>query len=123
MNNNENKFLSLAYGSRNDVAVLDKFDVNGVSIFSFKKHAFPNRVFTLMLVYRKQPLGMQKLYELMQYLLVANSINIIGGDFICDLLKVTENKFLDIFTDQVQVGNKPSHISGSLIDLAYINKN
>ena len=47
-NNNENKFLSLAYGYRN-VVVLDKFDTNGVSIFSFKKHAFANRVFTLML--------------------------------------------------------------------------
>ena len=35
-NNNENKFLSLAYGCRNDVVVLDKFDTNGVSIFSFK---------------------------------------------------------------------------------------
>ena len=47
-NNNENKFLSLAYGYRN-VVVLDKFDTNGVSIFSFKKHAFANRVSTLML--------------------------------------------------------------------------
>ena len=39
-NNNHNQFLSLAYGCRNEVAVVDKFDANGVSIFSFKKHAF-----------------------------------------------------------------------------------
>ena len=32
--------MSLAYGCRNEVAVVDKFDANGVSIFSFKKHAF-----------------------------------------------------------------------------------
>ena len=51
--NNENKFLSLDYGCRNDVAVLDKFDTYGVSIFSFKKHGFSNIVFTLMLVERK----------------------------------------------------------------------
>ena len=31
-NNNENKFLSLAYGCRNDVTVLNEFDANGVSI-------------------------------------------------------------------------------------------
>ena len=37
-NNNENKFLSLAYGCKNDIAVLNKFDANGVSILSFKKH-------------------------------------------------------------------------------------
>ena len=37
-NNNENKFLSLAYGCKNDIADLNKFDANGVSILSFKKH-------------------------------------------------------------------------------------
>ena len=42
------------YGCRNDVAILDKFDVNGVSILSFKRYAFSNKVLTLMLVYRKQ---------------------------------------------------------------------
>ena len=30
-NNNEDKLLHLAYGHRENVAVLDKFDVNGVS--------------------------------------------------------------------------------------------
>ena len=36
--NSEDKFLSLAYGCRNNFGVFDKFDTNGVSIFSFKKH-------------------------------------------------------------------------------------
>ena len=47
---NENSFLGLAYGCRSDVAILDKSDVNGGFIFSFKKHPFANKVFTLMLV-------------------------------------------------------------------------
>ena len=46
-NNNENKFLSLACRCRNDVAVLNTFDTTGVSILSFKKHVFTDRVFTL----------------------------------------------------------------------------
>ena len=50
------------------------------------------------------------------------SIDIIAGDFNYDLLKVSENKFLDIFTDCVQMVNKPTHISGSLIDHVYIKK-
>ena len=58
-NNNENKFLSPVYGCRNDVAVLNKFDTNGVSIANFKKHAFAERVFTLMLVYRKKSMHIQ----------------------------------------------------------------
>ena len=52
-NNNENNFLGLAYRRKNDVAILNNFDSNGVSIFSLKKHAFADRVFTLMLVSRK----------------------------------------------------------------------
>ena len=47
-NDNENKFSSLAYGCRNDVAVLNKFDSNRVSILSFKEHAFADRIFTLI---------------------------------------------------------------------------
>ena len=57
-NNNENEFLSLAYECRNGVAVSNKFDSNGLSILSFKKHAFTDRVFTLMLVYKKQSMHM-----------------------------------------------------------------
>ena len=45
-----------------------KFDANVVSIFSFKKHAFVDRVFTLMLVYRKQSLGVQEFSQIMQCL-------------------------------------------------------
>ena len=98
-NNNENKFLSLAYGCRNNVAVLNKFNANGVSILSFKKHAFANRVFTLMLVYRKQSMHIQEFLKMLQYFLATNSIDIIPGYFNYDLSKVSQNKFLDIFTD------------------------
>ena len=52
--------LSLAYGCRNDIAVLDKFNANEVFIFSFKKHDFADRVFALILAYRKQSLIMQE---------------------------------------------------------------
>ena len=37
-------------------------------------------------------------------------------------LKLSQNKFLDIFADHVQIVNKPTHISGSLIDHVYIKK-
>ena len=49
-NNSEHKFLSLVYECRSNVAILDKFDANGVFIFSLKKHDFASRVFILMLV-------------------------------------------------------------------------
>ena len=61
-NNNDNKFLTLGYGCRNDVALLDKFDANEVSILNFKKHAFTDRVFTLVLVHRKQFVQLKKIF-------------------------------------------------------------
>ena len=74
-------FSSLACRSRNDVAVLDKFDANGVSIFSFNKHAFAARVFTLMLVYRKQSMQILGFFQILQYLPATNSIDTIAGNF------------------------------------------
>ena len=65
---------------------------------------------------------MQEFSQLMQYLLGANSIDIIAGDFNYDLLKVIQNKLLDIFTDHAQMVNKPTQIYGSLIDHVYIKK-
>ena len=110
-NNKENKFLSLDYGCRNNVAVLNKLDANGVSILSFKKHAFADRVYTLMLVYKKQSMHMQEYFQMLQYLLAANSIDIIiPGDFNYDLLNRSQNKFLEIFTHHVQMVNKPTNI-------------
>ena len=75
-----------------------------------------------MLAYRKQSLGVQEFSQIMQYLLAAYSVDIIGGDFNYDLLKVTENKLSDIFEDHVQIVNKATHISGSLIDHVYVKK-
>ena len=121
-NKNTNKFLSLPYECRNDVSVLNKLDANGVNILSFKKHAFGDRVFTLMLVYRKQSMHMQEFFQMLQYLLVTNSTDIIAGDINYDYLKVSQNNFLYIFTDHVQMANKPAHISRSLIDHVYIKK-
>ena len=106
----------------NIVAVLNKFDANGVSILSFKNHAFPDRVFTLMLVYRKQSMHMQEFFQILQYLLATHFIDIMAGNFNYDILKMSQNSFLDIFTDHVQMVNKPTHISGPFIDHVYIKK-
>ena len=59
---------------------------------------------------------------MLQYLLATHFIDIIAGEFNYDPLKVSQNKFLDIFTDHAQMVNKETHISGSLIDHVYITK-
>ena len=72
--------LRLAYGCRDDVAILNEFDVNGLSILSFKRHACADRVLTLTLVYRKQSMHMQELFQKLPYLLPTHSINITAGN-------------------------------------------
>ena len=48
----------------------------------------------------------------MQYLLAANSLDIIAGDLNYDFFKMLENKPLDYFRDHHHTVNKPTHISG-----------
>ena len=67
-------------------------------------------------------MSMQEFFEMLQYLLITNSIDIIIGNFNYFLLKVPGNKLLDISTDHAQMENKPLHICRSLMDHVYINK-
>ena len=59
---------------------------------------------------------------MLQYLRATNSTDIIPGYFNIALLKVSENKLLDIITDHVQIVIKPTHVSGFFIDQVYIKK-
>ena len=60
---------------------------------------------------------------MLQYLLATNSVDIVPGDVNFDLLKMLENNLLlNHFTEHVQIVNKPTHISATLIDHVYIKK-
>ena len=48
---------------RNHVATLDKFDTNGVFIFSFEKQTFADREFTLMLLHRNNPYRLKNFFK------------------------------------------------------------
>ena len=59
---------------------------------------------------------------MLPYLLATHFIDITAGELNYDFLKVSQNTFLDTFTDHAQMVNKPMHISGSLIDHVYFKK-
>ena len=66
---------------------------------------------------------MQEFFQMLQHLLATKSVHIVVGDFNFDLLKVFENNLLlNHFMENVQIVNKPTHISGSLIDHVHIKK-
>ena len=49
-------------------------------------------------------------------------MDIVTRDFNYNLLKASENKLLDIFTNHSQMVKKLTQLSGSLIDHVYIKK-
>ena len=69
-----------------------------------------------MLLYWAHSVSSEQFCEILEYLLVLNSVDVIVGDFNYDLSKVSTNKILDHLRDCAQVVNEPTHISGSLID-------
>ena len=52
-NNNENQYLSIAYGYSQSISVLDHTDHPGFSEVRFLKSSFAKPSFTLMILYRK----------------------------------------------------------------------
>ena len=64
----------------------------------------------------------QEFFQMLQYLVTTYCIDIIAGNFNYDLLKLSENKILDIFTDHVQTVDNPTHISRFSMDHIYIKK-
>ena len=68
----------------------------------------------LNLVYRKPFHTI--FFAILQYLLATTSLGVVAGDFNFNLLEVLENNLLlNHFMEHVQIVNKPTHISGSLI--------
>ena len=110
-NNNNNKFLSLAYGCQDNIAIIRKFDINGISITNLRKDRA-----CYDSVYRKQVMSLDEFCRVLEYFLVINSVDIIAGEFNYDL----SNKLLDHMILYNQVANEPTDISGSQIDHVYI---
>ena len=94
-NSIDDKFLILAYGCQGDIVIIRKFDINGMSIISLRKDNFTDRVFTLMLAYSKKDVSLDEFSRVLEYLLVANSVEVIAGGFNYDLSKVSLKRFLD----------------------------
>lgn len=52
---------------------------------------------------------LKEFFQILEYLLAANPIDIITGDFNSDLLKVSTNKLLDCLKEYFQIVNEVTH--------------
>ena len=107
--NNNGKSLCLAYEHQDDIAVIRKFGINGISMISFRKDNFTERIFTLMIVHWKKAMSLMEFYWMRQCLLVANSEYVIRGDFNYHLSKVSSNQLPEDMIGYTKVVNWPKH--------------
>ena len=65
-------------------------------------------------------MSLDEFSRVLEYLLVANSVEVIAGGFNYDLSKVSLKRLLDYMIWYTQDVDEPMHISGSQTDHAYI---
>ena len=117
-NNNENKYLSLAYGLHDNITLEGKCDYPGFSIITIKKASFYSLSLTLMLLYKPNRQSISSFCECLNYFVQAMSIDFIAGDFNIDGYQETQIK--NILIGYSQLVEEPTHIGGSLLDHVYV---
>jgi len=118
------KFKSLAICYKNELRITEHVKFSGVSVVSFVKPNFSPTPFTLLLIYRQPGNVPQSFYDNLTGILQNKNIDVILGDFNIDAFTpMYENlrNLLRIRSFRLVV-DKPTHLSGGLIDHIYINE-
>ena len=83
-NNNQNKFMSLAYGLHNTISVTEEEDFPGISIVNLKRWHFLKKALNQMILYKGYGQTLATFYEYLLYFIGAKSLDMIVGDFNID---------------------------------------
>ena len=120
MNNNENKFLTLAYALRKQTMVLNEFEnLPAVTFLKVNKSSFSECNIKILLLYRQHSQSIQSFCELLGYLIESKDLDIILGDFNIGELRKTE-RLQNILSQFTQLVKQPTHIGGACLDHIYI---
>ena len=122
LNNNADKYSSLAFLYRNTLEVLPGISDAGLSAVNVIKQSFQALPIKVLLLYRKNSLGKAKFVEALTYFVRSRDPDIILGDFNIDHFHKEEKTLSFLMDDYEQIVNRPTHISGSLLDHVYIKK-
>ena len=119
-NNNDNKFLSLAYAFQKDITVITQEDFAGVSICNFRKSSLVSVPLKLMILYKLNSQSLMTFCDYLYYFIEAKEVDIIVGDFNIDAC--SESGLPQILSEYVQLVEFPTHIRGSTLDHVYVKK-
>ena len=118
-NNAAHKFSSLAFYYRHaNILFRHVFMTEGFSIVEVVKEDFAPSTWNILLLYRKKDLPIKQYLECLSYLVESRKIHVIVGDF--NLKPNVELR--NILQQYEQLVVEPTHISGSLLDHAYIRQ-
>ena len=117
------RFSSLASACDEDVQITTLENIDGASLYSISHRIFETPI-NVILIYRQNRMKQEDFLYLLQHLQgLVDNVHIILGDFNVDYLK-TNSEFLRNYLDNYKmIVEMPTHISGSLIDHIYIDKN
>ena len=117
------KFKSLAICFQHEILILaEHVKFPGVSVVSFLKSNFSSTCFTVLLIYRQPGHIMQSFYNNLTGILQNRKIDIVLGDFNIDAFDPVYENLRILMANFRLVVDKPTHLSGGLLDHIYIRK-
>ena len=116
------RFSSLASANDRNVEIITLQNLNGASLYSVS-HAVLDKPINVMLLYRQNHMRKEDFLYLIHHLQgQVDSVQIILGDFNIDYLKPDSDFLRNNLNDYEMIVDGATHISGTLIDHIYIEK-
>ena len=94
----------------------------GISVIDITKSSFSHNTIRVILLYRSQGSSLTTFYNTLENLLSDHhTIDLVLGDFNTDILNSTNINLQNFLSNYRLLVNKATHVSGSLLDHAYVN--
>ena len=113
-------YQNLAICLCENIILLQHDNFPGISIIDITKSIFSYEIIRIMLVYRSPNSSLTSFYNTLEIFLWRYYIGIVLGDFNINTLNRANIDLQNIFSNYTLLVNEPTHISGSLIDHAYV---
>ena len=119
-NNNNNKFLGLAYGKHNNLKLIDRKDFSGLLVLNIVKSSYSKILLKLMILYKTNSQSLTLFSDYLPYIIEAKGPDIIAGDFNIDAYQ--ESRLSHLLAGYSQFADSPTNIAGSTLDHVYVKK-
>jgi len=105
-----------------DCVTIESQILNAVSIITLRKATFSKKNISLAVIYRQQNIENELFLSTLNNMLDEHSIDILVGNFNIDALSNEQNIMLSMRDYYKLIVDRPTHLSGGLLDHVYIKK-